>query len=95
MNLIDCLEDLLALHRKLKLRLKLSDVLREDKRDIAVLVLDWCDQMEEIERVAEGFLAEYLTRFEINSSDFYAGKFCILLSSLTRKDCQVVMFHNI
>ncbi len=77
---MDTLEDLVTLHVKFRLRIRLSDFMQENKREVAATVLDWCTE-EEMPGVVEGFLNEYLARHGLNSSEVLTGvNYCQPLS---------------
>ncbi len=78
-SLIESLEDLHVLHVRFKLRLKLADFLKEDKREVATFILDWCVEKEEFSRVVEGFLENYLSRHGLDSSDVLAGNILVII----------------
>ena len=65
-NLIKALEDLLVLHKKFRIKLKLSEFTDPVKFNVVSLILDWVNSTKEISALMDGFLRELLRRWELD-----------------------------
>ena len=67
-NLIKALEDLLVLHKKFRIKLKLSEFTDPVKFNVMSLILDWVNSAKEIKALMDSFLTEYIIRILDNTN---------------------------
>ena len=65
-NLIKALEDLLLLHKKFRIKIKLSEFTDPVKFNVVSLILDWVNSSSEIRTLMDTFLTSFLLRAELD-----------------------------
>eukprot|EP00095_Tigriopus_kingsejongensis_P006550 maker-scaffold515_size150689-snap-gene-0.33 protein:Tk06550 transcript:maker-scaffold515_size150689-snap-gene-0.33-mRNA-1 annotation:"kinetochore-associated protein 1" len=72
-GLSEDLEDLKTLHCDHRLRVKYDEFANEDKMSVVTLLLDWLSCKDEIKTLVDGFLLDFIGRFNLGSSEVFAS----------------------
>lgn len=65
-NLIKALEDLMVLHKKFRIKIKLAEFMDPIKFNVISLILDWVSTTSEIKALMDRFLSGYLQRCDLD-----------------------------
>lgn len=82
-GLIDALKDLLVLHKKFRLQVKLADFVSDDKVEVVSSILDWCTEEAEVTALTRDFLLDYIRRCgeDLDASRIFADYLKRLVSN--------------
>ena len=67
LKFLETLKDLVELHCKFKVKLTLAEFDNEDKNEVCTHILDWCCDADEIQRLLEGFVIQFLKKYQCDS----------------------------
>ena len=69
---INSLKDLVVLHRRFKIKVKLAEFMDPIKSNVVSLILDWTTSAQEIAPLLSGFLIDYMHRWDMDQDSTLA-----------------------